>query len=117
MTPVEARFHRAALAAYMDASAACGYSEPRLLQMMHEYGAVRAAKVILRTNRFLYALAELGRYGCLEQSLEALVLTPQYASLFRERDRRAAEARLLGWNATHGASSMNSRRTGFSYAL
>jgi hypothetical protein len=63
MTELEARFHREALTAYMSASKACGYSEPRLLQMVHEYGAARAATVILRTNRFLYALAELGRCG------------------------------------------------------
>jgi hypothetical protein len=101
----------------MDACTACGYSEPRLLQMMHEYGAVRAAKVILRTNRFLYALAELGRYGCLENSLEALVLKPEYASLFRERDRLLAKARLLGWNGVHTHDAVNMQRTGFSYAL
>jgi hypothetical protein len=101
----------------MDACTACGYSEPRLLQMMHEHGAVKAAKVILCTNRFLYALAELGRCDCLDRSLEALVLKPQYASLFRECDRSLAEARLLGWNGVHTHDAVNTQRTGFSYAL
>jgi hypothetical protein len=101
----------------MDASTACGYSEPRLLQMIHEHGAVRAAKVILCTNRFLFALAELGRYDCLDRSLEAMVLKPQYASLFREHDRRLANSRLLAWNGVHASPAVNTQRTGFSYAL
>jgi hypothetical protein len=117
MTELEARFHREALTAYMSASKACGYSEPRLLQMVHEYGAARAATVILRTNRFLYALAELGRCGCLDKSLEFLVLKPGYESLFAEHERRLAEARLLGWNGAHAHDGVNMRRPGFSYAL
>ena len=93
------------------ASAAC--------VLQHKLGARNAAAfdVNAACSGFLYALSELGRYDCLEKSLEALVLKPQYASLFGERERRLAEGRLLGWNATHGAPSMNTRRTGFSYAL
>jgi hypothetical protein len=117
MTTLEARFHRETVAAYMDACTACGYSEPRLLQMMHEHGAVKAAKVILCTNRFLYALAELGRYDCLERSLEFLVLQPRYVSFFREHDRRLAKSRLLGWKGVHAIPAVNTQRTGFSYAL
>ena len=72
----------------------CGYYESRFVHMVRELGALRAVKRVLERQQFLFGVAELARYQCLELSVERLVLDQRFSGLFSEEERKAALMRL-----------------------
>jgi hypothetical protein len=101
---LEKLFHEAILSNYEKASHKCKYSETRFLQMVEQYGGVRAAKKILLTERFEFLLSELGKCKCLNHSMESLVISQEYSILFTEDERHIARSRLRAYGFSGGLS-------------
>ena len=88
-----AAFHQAMLATYQEALT-IGYRPARFLQMVSEHGGVETARIILAQNNPTEGFGTLWEKQRLDLAIEALVLKPEFASLFSEEDRAKARARL-----------------------
>lgn len=91
---LEKLFHEDILSNYEKARRKCNYHETRYIHMVEQCGGVKAAKKILLTERFQFALSFLSRCKCLHYSMESLVIRPEYAELFTEDERHIAKSRL-----------------------
>jgi hypothetical protein len=88
------QFHRAMLEIYDNALRECGYNAIRFLQMVRERGGVETARRLLYQQGFQYGFEKLWECGRLDLTMEALVLRPQFASLFTEEEKQIASNRL-----------------------
>ena len=70
------------------------YPMVRLFSLIKESGAVAAAKQALASADWSDGLVELWGLGETRLSLEALVLRPEFCSLFTDKERAVAKARL-----------------------
>lgn len=70
------------------------YPMSRLYNLIAESGAVAAAKQALASANWSDGLVELWGLGETIRSLEALVLSPEFCSLFTDKERVVAKARL-----------------------
>ena len=93
---LEQRFHQRVLDAYCEAVRKCDMREARFLDMVAEYGGVRAVKRVLSNNQFHYRVTALVQCGHAEYSMEHLVLLPEFSELFTDQERLAARTRLNG---------------------
>ena len=72
-----------------------GYYPARFLEKMNRVGAVPYAKELVRTGKLQVGLKQLRDMGKLDLSIEHLVArVPEFAPLFTEEERAAAEWRL-----------------------
>ena len=85
------RFRRAVTSTY-DALAKLGLGDDEGLAAL---GALEMAHRQLRNPTTSQGFARLWEMGRLEQSVEALALRPEFASLFSEEERRIARDRLV----------------------
>lgn len=97
---LEKAFHEAMLNIYDLGLSKYGYRANRFLPMVREQGGVLTAKQLLNAPGYHEGLTKLWELGGLEISMEALVLEPQWASLFTEEELQIARNRLedLGFN-------------------
>ena len=89
----ERRFHAAMEDIYHQA-ARLGYRPTRFLQMVQAHGGVQAAPLLLADPEVQSGLTDLWLLGRTDLSMESLVLTPEFAPLFSDEERRRARARL-----------------------
>ncbi|MCB0120995.1 MAG: hypothetical protein KDE31_17325 [Caldilineaceae bacterium] len=80
------RFHAKLMATYLEAKRSCRYNATYLLQMMNELGGVATAKRLLASDNPAAGLTTLWECGRLDLSVEALVLLPEFATLFTEEE-------------------------------
>lgn len=95
MKTKERAFHEAMLEVYRGAKAECGYNATRFLQMVDDFGGVKAAKKLLVSDEIQYGFTKLWECGCLSLTVEAHVLLPEFRDLFAPEERRRARDRLL----------------------
>lgn len=62
--------------------------------MKAESGTLGACQRILATDEFVTPLTPLWEKGWLHQSVEAIVLEPEFASLFTDEEKAVARKRL-----------------------
>lgn len=91
---LEVRFHQEMLDTYYEAARALHYRAVRFLNMVNENGGIKTAKTLLQSDEISYGLTELYLGGRLDISVEALVLKPEYATLFSNEERAKARAHL-----------------------
>ena len=91
---LEAKFHQEMLDTYYVAARKLHYRATRFLNMVNEQGGVKTAKTLLQSDEISYGLTGLYLGGCLDISVEALVLKPEYATLFTAEERAKARANL-----------------------
>ncbi|MCW5851476.1 MAG: hypothetical protein KIT87_15495 [Anaerolineae bacterium] len=95
MSEAQEAFESAVRDAFKEMHGALGYNPRRALNMVNQYGAVDAARRLLympgETSQGLETLWEHHR---LDLSIEALMLKPEFASLFTE-DERALARKIL----------------------
>ncbi|RIK29407.1 MAG: hypothetical protein DCC52_07385 [Chloroflexi bacterium] len=98
MAPTEKAFEEAMLDIYEQAKE-YGYYPNYFLRMVQEHGAVDAAKRLLEAENPTYGLAKLWELKRLDLSMEALVIQPQFQSLFttREVDKAMQTLKALGY--------------------
>lgn len=91
---VEDEFHRDMIEAADRCKREFGYNPTYWLRMIGDYGAVEAAKRLLRGLRASDGFTRLWEEGRLDLSVEFFVLLPQYAPRFTDEERAEARRRL-----------------------
>ena len=79
---------------YETAKRELGYTATRFIQMVSEHGGVEAARQLLRAPGVSDGFTTLWEHGRLDLSVEAHVLRPEFASLFKAQERAIAVKRL-----------------------
>lgn len=99
---LEQEFHQACLEGYEAGKRELGYNATYFLQMVHQHGGVKTAKMLLNSKDIPAGLFTLWEHGRLDMSLENSVLDPRYRSLFTEQELKTARQRLekLGYKPT-----------------
>jgi hypothetical protein len=87
------RFERDMESIYIDAKA-IGYNATRFLAMLRERGGIETAHRLLRGTDISYGFTELWLLGRQDLTVEALVIRPEYATLFSSEELATARARL-----------------------
>ncbi len=77
-----------------DAANIVFYPSSRFLQMLDRYGAVGTAKKLVRSGIIHRGLKKLKAAGYLNLSLEYIMTSSHFSSLFEEEDIQAAKWRL-----------------------
>ncbi len=93
MTSLEKAFEDAMLDTYEQAKR-FKYYPTYFLRMVQERGGIGAAKHLLAVQNAQQGLYTLWELGGLEFSMEALVIQPNFESLFTEHERTEARRRL-----------------------
>lgn len=98
---LEKRLKERLAAATEDFKRVFGYAPGRWLQMESESGTLGACQRILAPGEYVSQLTPLWEKKRLHQSVEAIVLEPEFEALFTEVERRVARERLkaLGYPA------------------
>lgn len=89
----EAAFHEAMTGVYEKAKA-IGYHPTYFIQMVANDGGLAAAKQLLAADKPSQGFTELWERGRLDLTVEALVLRPEFSSLFSTMELRTARRRL-----------------------
>jgi hypothetical protein len=93
MMNLEDEFRAEALRDYAEA-AALGYNATVWRHMIDQWGAVEATRRLLYSKEFSDGFRRLWELKRLDLSVEALLLKPQFASLFTEEERTIAREKL-----------------------
>jgi len=94
MTDMETDFRNEMLGIYGKAKEECHYNATYFLRMVREIGGVAAAKRLISSNAPKTGLFKLWECGRLDISMEALVLSHQFRSLFTEEELKRSRQRL-----------------------
>lgn len=95
MTELEKRFDRDMRSIYTTAKRECGYNATRFLQLVGEKGGLAAAKQLISKPGGTEGFTTLWEHHRLDLSVEALVLKPEYKSLFSENEQKLCRDRLM----------------------
>lgn len=87
------RFERDMDAIYIGAKSV-GYNATGFLMMLREHGGLETAHRLLRGPDISYGFTELWLLGRSDLTVEALVIRPDYATLFSPQELETARARL-----------------------
>lgn len=104
-SPLERRFHEDVLAVYRRAGEATrkersdgtfvrGYWATYFLRAVRNHGGLAYAHTLLAMDGTTDGFSRLTEEGRLDLTMEALVIRPEYASLFSESERQVAASRL-----------------------
>lgn len=91
---LEAAFHEAMINIYERAKNECRYTATRFLQLVNERGGLLAARQLLHSTGFSDGITRLWQENRLDISMEALVRSPRWRSLFTDEEIGIAEKRL-----------------------
>lgn len=91
---LEHRFHVAMVAIYRSAKKELGYNATRFLQMLSEQGGVSAARQLLHASAVSDGFTTLWEHKRLDLSVEAHVLSSEFAPLFTDEELNIARNRL-----------------------
>ncbi|WP_315081823.1 hypothetical protein [uncultured Clostridium sp.] len=64
----------------------CGCKMTRFLETIERFGIVRTAQEIFRKGRTSDCFSKLVEEGCIELTMEAIIVEPQYAKLFTDEE-------------------------------
>jgi hypothetical protein len=92
---IKTQFHEAMLDIYKEAKK-IGYNANYFVQMVQENGGVETAHLLLAKEP-TEGFTRLWEEGRLDLSIEALVLKPQFISLFDASEREGARKRLAAY--------------------
>lgn len=79
---------------YFTAKRELGYTATRFMQLVSQKGGVQAAKQLIAKEGGTYGFEVLWENKRLDLSVEALVLRPEYESLFSNEERKLCKDRL-----------------------
>lgn len=94
MNPIERAFHDAMLDVYKRAKSEAGYNATRFLTMVNEHGGLETARILLHSQDVSEGYIALWEKGRLDLTVEAVMLEPEWASLFSPAERLIAVTRL-----------------------
>ena len=93
-TDLERRFNDAMVNIYKRAKSETGYNAIRFLSMVVDRGGILTARHLINSSNVSEGYEALWGIKRLDLSVEALVLQPEWASLFSEDERSIARNRL-----------------------
>lgn len=93
-TKDEMAFHREMRNVYFSVLEASGYRATRFLQLVDRIGGLEAAKRLLWKDDISNGLTELCMKGCLQHSMECLVLDKKWRHLFTGDELATARRKL-----------------------
>lgn len=94
---MEQGFHRAMARIYEEAKKE-GYTASYFLRMLSEHGGVETARRLVNANTPSEGFTRLWMMKRLDLSVEALVLKPEWKSLFNDDERNRARNRLAKYD-------------------
>ncbi len=94
MTELENNFNRAMFGVYENALHECDYRATIFRRMVIEHGGLETARRLLAAKETSTGFTELWMCGCLNLTVEAVVLKPEFAPLFSDAEREIARSRL-----------------------
>ncbi len=93
---VERQFNRAMVGVYESAKRATGYNATRFIQMIADQGGLDTGRQLLHSSQVSDGFTALWERGRLDLAVEAVVLRPEFATLFSD-EREIARQRLLSY--------------------
>lgn len=97
MDEVERQFNRAMVAVYEHAKRETGYNATRFLQMVSEHGGLATARQLLHSSHVSDGFTALWERRRLDLAVEAVVLQPEFETLFSDDEREIARERLASY--------------------
>ena len=94
MSDVERQFDAAMYRVWQRAKDECNYNASYFLRMLEEMGAVATAKSLLAKSTLSSGYTELWLLGRLDITVECVVLSKAFRSLFSEQELATARQRL-----------------------
>jgi hypothetical protein len=91
---LEALFDGTMMDVYRRALSDCDYKATRFLQMLHEHRGLATARILLHASKVSEGYIALWERKRLDLTVEAVVLAPEWHSLFSEEERDIARKRL-----------------------
>jgi hypothetical protein len=91
---LEARFQAAMVEMYRQARIRCRHDSPLFARMINKRGGVSAARRLITTCKPSDEFLLLHEAGCLDYTVEALVLREEFHPLFSRKERERAAERL-----------------------
>lgn len=85
------------LVLYKTAKTKCKYNATRFFQMFTELGALQTAKKLINSNIPTNGFTAMWECGCLDLTIEKLVLNPKYRELFTDEELVKAKQRLIDY--------------------
>jgi 5-methylcytosine-specific restriction protein A len=93
MDKLEEQFHHAVMSGNEKAKK-LGYNATYFQRMIDQYGSLETAKRLLAKQEIQQGLMTLCELGCLDESIEALVIQERFHDLFTEAEISEATRRL-----------------------
>lgn len=94
MSDLQSQFDQAMFEIHHRAREQCDYNPVRFLQMLSEKGGLATAKHLLASGAPQEGFVHLWECGCLDLTVEALVLQDRFRSLFTDEELEEAHRRL-----------------------
>lgn len=94
MDDLEQKFHQAMLDVYHNALSECNYRATIFFRMVNETGGLKAARQLLWKDEASSGFAKLWECNRLDLTVEAQILSPEFAPPFTDREREIARDRL-----------------------
>jgi hypothetical protein len=94
---LELRFDAAMLDIYRCAKAEADYNATRFLQMLGEHRGLKTARILLQMSSVSEGYTALWERKRLDLTVEALVLRPEFKTLFTDQERTTARQRLADY--------------------
>jgi hypothetical protein len=91
---LENQFHQDMVGIYETAKKELHYNASYFIQMVGEYGGLKTAQKLIWASEVSSGFTILWEHQRLDLSVEALVLRPEYVSLFIDEERKIAQDRL-----------------------
>ncbi|HJT33572.1 MAG TPA: hypothetical protein VJ783_16120 [Pirellulales bacterium] len=97
---LETRFDEAMMQIYVRAKNEVGYNATRYLQMLHDHRGLETARLLVLADQPSEGYTALWERGRLDLTVEALVLRPEWQSLFERELLEQAQRRLADYGYT-----------------
>ena len=94
MTKLEQEFDEEMMNVYRMAKEKCEYNATNFLGMLHDHGGIETAHRLLGGTAPQYGFTKLWECGCLDITVECLVLNSRYQGLFEDHELETARWRL-----------------------
>jgi hypothetical protein len=107
---LNAEFHQAMVQLWHRCERDLHFTPTWLRKMLPRVGGVETARRYVCTTATETELEQLWRAGCLDESVEALMLHPRFAGQFTDTERRKAQQRLNRYRDYPGGNRSGNRR-------
>lgn len=94
ISELEKKFHEALVRTNEISIKQCRHNPRRIKRMMAEMGAVQTAKMLMTSDPSTSGYLNMAECGCLDITIEATMLHPEFAPLFTEKELGEARRRL-----------------------